>query len=92
MRSYWPTSASSFSDISLAWGYGFWGPHPQPPLHEWRGGEEFDGRNGGRLDRGGEEFDGRNGGRLDRGGEAFDGRNGGRLVSGARTLISPFGE
>ena len=123
MRSYWPTSASSFSDISLAWGYGFWGPHPQPPLHEWRGGEEFDGRNGGRLvsvwfgdltpqpplhewrggeefdgrnggrlDRGGEEFDGRNGGRLDRGGEEFDGRNGGRLVSGARTLISPFGE
>lgn len=35
---------------------------PQPPLHEWRGGEEF------------------------------DARNGGRLVSGARTLISPFGE
>ena len=26
-------------------------------LHEWRGGEEFDARNGGRLDSGGEEFD-----------------------------------
>lgn len=30
---------------------------PQPPLHEWRGGEEFDARNCGRLDSGGDDFD-----------------------------------
>ena len=53
MRSYWPTSASYFSDISIAWDMAFGDLTHQPPLHEWRGGEEFDARNGGRLDSGG---------------------------------------
>ena len=59
MRSYWPIRASSFSDNAPVWGeyLGLGISPPQPLLHEWRGGEEFDARNGGRLDSGGEEFD-----------------------------------
>lgn len=59
MQSYWPIRASSFSDNAPVWGeyLGLEISPPQPHLHEWRGGEEFDARNGGRLDSGGEEFD-----------------------------------
>ena len=63
MRSYWPIRASSFSDNAPVWGeYLGLGISPPSPLSmngegERRGGEEFDARNGGRLDSGGEEFD-----------------------------------